>query len=86
MASSASPAGIADLRAASGGSGRLAAAARVAMLALIGLGWLWIGFAIATNLVEPGLRARLPLARRGGPAPARHRHAVPALRAGPALS
>ena len=53
MASSASPAGIADLRAASGGSGRLAAAARVAMLVLIGLGWLWIGLAIATNLSNP---------------------------------
>ena len=51
--SSASPAGIADLRAASGGSGRLAAAARVAMLALIGLGWLWIGLVIATNLSNP---------------------------------
>ena len=53
MASSASPAGIADLQAAGGGSGRLAAAARVAMLALIGLGWLWIGLAIATNLSNP---------------------------------
>ena len=53
MASSASPAGVADLRAASGGSGRLAAAARIATLALIGLGWLWIGLAIATNLSNP---------------------------------